>query len=1031
MKRRRRTVSGAEALADPLELLDTACHEAFHTAWRELEVELVDDVVGVVELSRQNHVGLVLAAGLADEAPLEWDVRAERLLDYRRGLAGGMLELFSVAFGDCGPLGTIAGRLIQALEESTAACRSLPTTYTAPWRDDALEPRAAERLGRRLGKRLARRLSVARHAGQDRSLPLRQIALRHLGSHVAPSVDEATERWLVRWADWTRSLEVAWVEWADAALPAFVRSELPEAPDADQLWATIREAARALDERLDELIATAPSHPSPEAAEHRLEASRVILDSDSSVAGSFLFRPADVAAPAPSLPRLSRMRPDVEAWDAAVTARLELYVSLLAVLSGTTAVQRRLVWRVRERSLGRSKVLPEVAATLEGLAEDFARSSSGLPGRLERLSTEVDEALRSTGEVIPKQSEIGGTITTSSDSSVEALLAMVRQAPVSLTLHAEEARLPTGTRKVEARVIALQDLARQSFDALRIERIRSVTNGLLRAIDQVRRDVADLPEVFAFAFEAAKRELEEGGENADARAVGLVTEGLASMAESLRHAAKGLETAVGELHHRLATEISDGSLALVDRIAAGRIQARLLAARSRAAALRLWVNEQWGPPADRALRALILRGARLRKLASMGLRRGSEMVAATPSGDTASARGIRLFANTSAVIDELPLVYQRLFTFEALTDASLLANRSGALADAFSRWQRFKAEDGVPLVVRGQPGSGVTSFLNVLGSRIEEDGAEVRRISLHERVGDEAGLAALLAASLGIDPVDTLDGLAAATFDAPNGTLPDAVMIDNLEHLYLRVPKGTSLVERLLTLMAETEPHVFWIGGIAASAWQLVAAVEPSAAAQVDAIELHPLDAEGIRTAIIARHRRSGLPVRFEEPASRRRLLRRRLKRLHDPSAYAELLERDYFDQLYRASSGHLRLALFQWLASADFARGDGVFMRAPERPNFTVLDALDLTRNFTLKAFVEHGTLTLAEHDRIFRLPRHESYQIFESLGNRHLIEAAAANGERGEPARSEIEEDLRYRVSPLLVGAVVTHLRTRNIVH
>jgi hypothetical protein len=105
--------------------------------------------------------------------------------------------------------------------------------------------------------------------------------------------------------------------------------------------------------------------------------------------------------------------------------------------------------------------------------------------------------------------------------------------------------------------------------------------------------------------------------------------------------------------------------------------------------------------------------------------------------------------------------------------------------------------------------------------------------------------------------------------------------------------------------------------------------------------------------------------------------------------------------------------------------------MRPPERPNFSVLDSLDLTQNFTLKAFVEHGTLTLAEHDRIFRLPRHESYQIFESLGNRHLIVAAATNGMRGEPARSEIEEELRYRVSPLLVGVVVTHLRTRNIVH
>ena len=102
--------------------------------------------------------------------------------------------------------------------------------------------------------------------------------------------------------------------------------------------------------------------------------------------------------------------------------------------------------------------------------------------------------------------------------------------------------------------------------------------------------------------------------------------------------------------------------------------------------------------------------------------------------------------------------------------------------------------------------------------------------------------------------------------------------------------------------------------------------------------------------------------------------------------------------------------------------------------PYDKVVEALDLTQNFTLKAFLEHRTLTLSEHDRIFRLPRHESYQIFESLGNRHLIEAEAvpaATPQNDDEERSEIAEELRYRLSPLLVGAIINHLRARNIVH
>jgi hypothetical protein len=123
-------------------------------------------------------------------------------------------------------------------------------------------------------------------------------------------------------------------------------------------------------------------------------------------------------------------------------------------------------------------------------------------------------------------------------------------------------------------------------------------------------------------------------------------------------------------------------------------------------------------------------------------------------------------------------------------------------------------------------------------------------------------------------------------------------------------------------------------------------------------------------------------------------------------------------------------LAYFQCLRSSDFGVGEGVLMKSPVRPDFTVLDALTLTQNFTLKAFLEHRTLTLEEHDRIFRLDRQESYQIFESLGNRHLI-TPVSKPVGPNVDRSRIVEGVRYRVQPLLTGAVISHLGARNIVH
>ena len=295
----------------------------------------------------------------------------------------------------------------------------------------------------------------------------------------------------------------------------------------------------------------------------------------------------------------------------------------------------------------------------------------------------------------------------------------------------------------------------------------------------------------------------------------------------------------------------------------------------------------------------------------------------------------------------------------------------------------------------------------MFAAQIEEDEASVARSTLHHRITGEEALAGHLAELLGLEPAGSLDGLCTAVFEADQESLPAAVGLDNLEHLYLRVPRGTDLIERLLTLMAETEPRVFWFAGITASAWQLVAAAEPTAVSQVDVLDLRPLPAQSMREAISVRHRRSGLAIRYEEPTAGRHLLRRRLRRMRDAEGYQHLLEDDFFDRLHRASGGHLGLALYQWLLAADFGSGEGVLMRQPQRPDFSILDALDLTQNFTLKAFLEHRSLTLEEHDRVFRLPRHESYQIFESLRNRHLIEPSDVEdspgyplGDRGGPA-------------------------------
>lgn len=1038
-----RAPADTQAPRRPLESVTRACHDPIRSALDEIESRLSTGILGALRRGRELHRELIAEVDLEGPPPDGWEDRSERLLAYRRRLSADVLEPMLAAFRSSSPVAAIAAALRDALKEATEAARLLPGQVEGAWPENALRPAPSDDLGRRLKKLLARGFGATRKAGGARSVPVRAVALHHLGTTLSRQIDDAATDSMTEWCHWTRGIELLWMEWGEDALPALVRAELPGGEEdggeedgggetsADP-WTTVREAAARFDDQIASLIEACPAGPFIDAMGDRLRHSQDVVEGELAVAGSFVFDPENTHRIEPTLQRLGRLEPKLEAWDDGVANRLRLYETLLAILSGATAVQRRLVWRVRDERLSNTKVLTEVAAILETMAQGFSKPEQREPlaERLDRLDGQVAEALEPTRSAIPAAEDIDRTVEVASTATVEALLTMIRQAPASLELHPVGGRLPRDSQKIEARTLAVQDLARQSFDAMRIERIRSSTTGLVGSIDDVRTDVDELPNVFAFAFEAAEGELSEGAEGAEDRATGLVTEALLSMAESLRGAQRSLDAAVRRAQIRLASEVSDGSLGLLDRVGAGHVQARLLAARSRFAELRAWVNEHWGPPVEAAARAAVARWRVVRRWASRGLRKGTEIVGTGPGPGVASVRTVRTLSEAATVLDELPLVYQRLFTLDPIADPSLLAGRVAELGDGLHRWERWRSADGVPLIVRGRPGSGITSFMNVLLMKLTEDDGEHRHLTLDERIDGEESLARLLGKVLDVGDPRSVDELVEAVFDAPDDSVPRAVMLDNLEHLYLRVPRGTDLIERVLTLMAETEPRIFWIGGITSSAWQLVETAEPTAISLVDVLGLEPLSTDAIREAVMLRHRRSGLSLRYEEPAAGRRMLRRRLRRLRDREGYDELLADDFFSRLEKTSSGNLRLALFQWVVAADFGQAEGVVVRPPERPDFSVLDSLGLTQNFTLKAFVEHRTLTLDEHDRIFRLSRQESYQIFESLQNRHLIESVAFDGDRRR-VRSEIQEDLRYRVTPLLVGAVISHLRGRNIFH
>jgi hypothetical protein len=96
----------------------------------------------------------------------------------------------------------------------------------------------------------------------------------------------------------------------------------------------------------------------------------------------------------------------------------------------------------------------------------------------------------------------------------------------------------------------------------------------------------------------------------------------------------------------------------------------------------------------------------------------------------------------------------------------------------------------------------------------------------------------------------------------------------------------------------------------------------------------------------------------------------------------------------------------------------------------FAFLDELDLTMDFALKGFLEHGSLTLEEYGRAFGTGSEEAFQVFESLRSRMLVESMGGREGSGNSVRG-IREGERYRIPGILSQVVAHRLRNRNILH
>jgi hypothetical protein len=1022
---------------------------------------------------------------------------------YRHQVVDGVWRPLRVALADLS-MGEQCRACRKKLREARAALAdSVPETIARPEPDDLYAPDASDGFGRRVrkaGVRLKRRLQEVAGAGDARRqhVPVADLVRYHAAirlpeaeAGVLAEVDE-------RLAGWVAELERTAASWTHALLeaerlldsPAFHRAPDgdaqrdaggvdagtadPGGPDVDpeRLLESVQAEADRLDDVLEEALA-AGGLVDPGALTARLsgtaDTAQADLEADCARAGSFM------AATRPSDPprRIRRRRQDrqerVDAWPdwhRQAVDRLALMAALCALRETVAAAQDMLVDNVvaagvapvQDVHAGAVDALEALAGEARDLLDAPAPGEErALLVAVDRLSDRAVDAVEQSLMQPLAQLSVRRRMRDAVDLQVHALEAVVAAQPETFTVHP---RPEPGDAPVDPRVdehdVQWQGIVGETLDELLFDAWRAALPPLVDAAETATQQAEEVRQVVQFNLGAALEEVQDliaarrRGEDGTAQidnARELVVDGLRRSVDLIQEARTSLSGVRGPFADAVWTAGTKAWTRLHDRArSAGRAREHVLRIQT---LLTYRLRDVLADVQRKGRRASV----QVRRALQVGKRRTEELVrlgqTAVGVGEvdrSARRETVAALSSVAAILETLPVVYRRLFSFRPVMDPNLLVAREDDLQVVEHHAEQWQQGLANALVLTGPPGSGLTSLLNVLRKTTLRT-ARRHTIDLTERIESEAAFAVKVVRALGLDLDVNLGGEAAAsdlTLDAVAETLNDAprpdrlrvCTVEHLEHAFCRTVGGTQLMERILSFLSETDTRVLWIGTMSTTAWQAVSAYEPSAAGLVVQHELDDFDREELEALIMRRHRRSGLRLAFDRPDERSApILARRVRAAAGEEERQRMLREDFFDRLYALCGQNVMLGLFYWFRAAHLDPDDaeqGVLHVRPLRPiSFDYLESFSLSQAFALKALLDHRSLTVPELADVLQVDATASHALLESLGNALLIAPASSLDPLGSVPVTSVDRRTRYRIRPLVIHPVTRFLRSRNILH
>jgi hypothetical protein len=357
-------------------------------------------------------------------------------------------------------------------------------------------------------------------------------------------------------------------------------------------------------------------------------------------------------------------------------------------------------------------------------------------------------------------------------------------------------------------------------------------------------------------------------------------------------------------------------------------------------------------------------------------------------------------------LDSFPEQYRQVCQITPLQDETRFVGREEELEELQGIYEQWEQGRFVSCAIVGEKGSGVTTLLNIFLNKHPD--TSVWRGELHEKIYLEEQLIQFFGGLIEQPKLSEKEALIAAL----DQEAPCIIIIENLQHLFLKKVGGFEAMKALFDILAHTSKKVFWVGSFTPPPWRYLDLTLAISNYFTHEIRLKPMEREEIETVIGQRHEAEGYHIEIE-PAEDQTA--KQSYRKLDDAEKQRYLQKKFFDLLHRLSNGNVSLAQLYWIRAVQTVEEDVVSIKGLKQVDVSFLDELPFDKLLALQVMLLHDGLTLDD----FALAMNEPLAVCRNL----LI-----------PMREKgllIQPEQKYTINPVLYRAVLDFLSDKNFIH